>query len=132
MKGDTRQLWVVFTDQSELKYVRLLKRGFRHCFVLIHDGQRWVSIDPMANYMDVMIHDLPENFDFALWLKERGHHVIKATPGRNIMTCAPPMLFTCVETCKRILGIHKVSILTPWQLYRYLAKQIERPICPKL
>ena len=115
--------WVVFTDQSELKFVRCLKRGFKHCFVLIHDGQRWISIDPMANYMDVLVHDLPGDFDFARWLEEEGHHIVRAQLARNIMTCAPVMVFTCVEACKRILGIHKSTILTPWQLYRYLTKQ---------
>jgi hypothetical protein len=116
-----KRAWVVFTDQSELKSVRMLKRGFRHCFVLIHDGRRWISIDPMANYMEVMVHDQMSNdFDFIHWLEERGNAVIEARLTRNIMTCAPVMLFTCVEACKRILGVHKFSVLTPWQLYRYL------------
>ncbi|MCK5385283.1 MAG: hypothetical protein KAJ29_06865 [Alphaproteobacteria bacterium] len=123
-----KRVWVVFTDQSELKYVRMLKRGFRHCFILIHDGRSWISIDPMANYMEVLVHDLPGEFDFALWLKERGHNVVEAKLIRNIMTCAPVMLFTCVEACKRILGVHKLLILTPWQLYCYLAKQSNRSI----
>ncbi|MFP4098018.1 MAG: hypothetical protein ACLFP8_06385 [Alphaproteobacteria bacterium] len=121
---DTKQAWVVFTDQSELKFVRFLKRGFRHCFVLIHDGRRWVSIDPMANYMEVIIHeDVTENLDVIAFLKQRGHHVARACLSRNITTAAPVMLFTCVEACKRILGIHKRSILTPWQLYRHLSKK---------
>jgi len=116
-----KRVWVVFTDQSELKFVRMLKRGFRHCFVLINDGQRWISIDPMANYMEVMVHDhLPGDFNFIRWLEDHGHNVAEARLTRNIMTCAPVMLFTCVEACKRILGVHKFSILTPWQLYRYL------------
>ncbi len=119
-----QRVWVVFTDQTELKFVRMLKRGFRHCFVLIHDGQRWISIDPMANYMEVMVHDhLPDDFDFARWLEELGHSVVRAKLSRNIMTAAPVMLFTCVEACKRILGVHKFSILTPWQLSRFLAAQ---------
>lgn len=120
-----QRAWVVFTDQSELKFVRMLKRGFRHCFVLIHDGQRWISIDPMANYMEVMVHDhLPDGFDFVCWLQERGHAVIEARLTRNIMVSAPIMLFTCVEACKRILGVHKLSVLTPWQLYKFLLKQL--------
>ncbi|MCK5375094.1 MAG: hypothetical protein KAJ40_07405 [Alphaproteobacteria bacterium] len=118
-----KRAWVVFTDQSELKFVRYLKHGFRHCFVLIHDGKHWMSVDPMANYMEVITHELSDDFadfDFAHWLKEQGYCVIEAQLKRNIMHCAPVMLFTCVEACKRILGIHKFSILTPWQLYQYL------------
>ena len=121
---DDKRAWVVFTDQSELKSVRYLRRGFRHCFVIIHDGHHWISIDPMANYMDVMVHDqMSSDFDFVQWLEERGHAVIQAKLTRNIMVSAPVMFFTCVEACKRILGVHKLSVFTPWQLYRYLTKQ---------
>ncbi len=121
---EDKRVWVVFTDQSELKSVRMLKRGFRHCFVVIHDGQHWISIDPMANYMEIIIHDqMSNNFDLIYWLEENGHHVVETNFTRNIMVSAPAMLFTCVEACKRILGVHKFWILTPWQLYRYLKQK---------
>ena len=31
-------------------------------------------------------------------------------------------IFTCVEVVKRILGISKKRVLTPYQLYKYLLK----------
>lgn len=118
-----KSAWVVFTNQSELKSVRCLKRGFKHCFVLINDRGRWVSIDPMAHYMEVLVHDFPGSFDFAAWLEEKGHHVAKAQFVQGVTSGAPLSLFTCVEACKRILGIHKRSIITPWQLYRHLTNK---------
>jgi hypothetical protein len=36
----------------------------------------------------------------------------------------PPMMFTCVEAVKRIIGLRGWWILTPWQLYAALAKRI--------
>ena len=39
---------------------------------------------------------------------------------RDITKPAPFMLFTCVEAVKRVLGIHRRGIVTPWQLYRHL------------
>ncbi len=115
-----RRAWVVFTNQSELPWVKCFKKGFRHCFVMINDGENWVSIDPMSNYMDVVVHHVPHDFDLPKWLCGRGHSVIPASLNVDISKSAPWMVFTCVEACKRILGIHKRSIFTPWQLYRHL------------
>jgi hypothetical protein len=39
---------------------------------------------------------------------------------RDITKAAPFMLFTCVEAVKRVLGIHRRGIVTPWQLYQHL------------
>ncbi len=115
-----QRAWVVFTNQTELPFLRFFKRGFRHCFVLLHDGDHWISVDPMANYMEVAVQNVPSDFDLPTWLKRRGHAVIDAPLSQKLRTSAPIMAFTCVEACKRILGIHKITILTPWQLYRHL------------
>ncbi len=120
-----QQAWIIFTNQTDLPWLSLCKEGFRHCFVLIHDGQNWISVDPMANYMEVVVHSVPIEFDLPAWLEERGNHVIKANITREIKRSAPIMLFTCVEACKRILGIHKRFIFTPWQLYRHLLMEQE-------
>lgn len=121
-----QKAWIVFTNQTDLPWLGIFKDGFRHCFVLIHDGQNWISIDPMANYMEVVVHTVPADFNLTSWLEDRGHHVIKAELARDIKKSAPIMLFTCVEACKRILGIHNRFIFTPWQLFRYLLKEQER------
>ncbi len=117
---EKRCAWVVFTNQTQLLWLKILKKGFRHCFVIINDGKNWISIDPMSNYTDIAVHNISHDFDLPKWLRSRGHSVIKACLNNNIKKPAPWMFFTCVEACKRILGIHKRSIFTPWQLYRYL------------
>jgi len=73
-------------------------------------------------------HTLPANFDLAAWLKERGCTVIKTCARHDKKRPAPPMIFTCVEAVKRILGIHSVRIFTPWQLYRHLIKQQQKGV----
>ncbi len=120
-----KSAWVVFTNQTELPLLRLLKKGYRHCFVLINDAGNWISIDPMANYMDVSIHSIPSGFDMPDFMIKSGHKVIKVNLNNHIDKCAPWMIFTCVEACKRILGIHKRFIFTPWQLYCHLEKQLK-------
>ncbi|MGN7437985.1 MAG: hypothetical protein ACTHOO_05005 [Alcanivorax sp.] len=116
----SQEAWVVFTNQTDLPWLKGLRQGFRHCFIVLHDGQHWTSIDPLASFMEVVVHNVPAEFDLISWLEERGHHTVQAPLARDIKRTAPIMLFTCVEACKRILGVHKRSILTPWQLYCHL------------
>ena len=113
--------WVVFSAQADMAWLKILKPGFRHCAVLLHDGQRWITIDPLSNYTDISVHHVPSDFDLPRWMCSRGHIVVPA-PLKRTMRPAPWSVFSCVEAVKRILGIHKRSILTPWQLYRHLTK----------
>ena len=117
-----RKAWVVFSGQTDLAWLRLLKPGFRHCFVLLNDGQRWVTLDPLSNYMEVAVHHyVPPEFDLPRWLAARGFKVVQSEIAHEKKP-APFMLFTCVEAVKRVLGLHKRFIITPWQLYRHLTK----------
>lgn len=118
-----QKAWVVFSGKADVPWLRLLKPGFRHCFVLLHDGRHWLSVDPMLNYMDVQYQKVPRDFDVADWLKERGETIVPAPVCRDVKIPAPWSPFTCVEAVKRVLGIHARGVLTPWQLYRYLNKQ---------
>lgn len=116
-----QKAWVVFSGQSDVPWLRMLRPGFRHCFVLLHDGCRWLSVDPMLNHMDVSVyHHMPEDFDLPAWLRSRGQFVVPASLDRSRRKPAPWRPFTCVEAVKRVLGIHGRFILTPWQLYRHL------------
>jgi hypothetical protein len=113
--------WIVFSGQADLSWLRMLRPGFRHCFVILNDGQHWVTLDPLSNYTDVMVHHLPVEFNLPLWLSDRGHKIVPTTLSR-VQKPAPWMLFTCVEAVKRVIGLHNRFILTPWQLYRHLQK----------
>lgn len=121
---NNQKAWVVFTGETDIPWLKFLKDGFRHCFVLINDGTRWISIDPLAPYTDIEIHyHVDSDFDLPDWLCSRGYKVVPSDINKTHKTPAPWMLCSCVESIKRILGIHKRLILTPWQLYQYLIKQ---------
>ena len=53
---ETQKAWVVFSGKTDLRWLGLLKPGFRHCFVLLNDGLKWMSYDPLANYTEVKIY----------------------------------------------------------------------------
>ena len=119
----SQEAWVVFSGETDIAWLKIFKAGFRHCFVLLNDGQRWMSIDPLSPYTDIQIyHHIESSFDLPDWLKSRGYKIAKSKIDKNHKRPAPWMACTCVESIKRILGIHRRFILTPWQLYRYLNK----------
>jgi len=119
--NEGQNAWVVFSGQTEISWLKFLKPGFRHCYVLLHDGERWTSIDPLSHVTEISVHHhVPADFDLPGWLLSRGNRVVRAPMNRDITKAAPFMLFTCVEAVKRVLGIHRRGIVTPWQLYRHL------------
>lgn len=122
-QSEIQKAWVVFSGKTDLDWLRVLKPGFRHCFVVLKDGERWITLDPLSNYMEVLVHHhVSGEFDLPRWLERRGMRVLPADLTR-LKKPAPWMLFTCVEAVKRVLGVHKFFIFTPWQLYRYLQGQ---------
>jgi len=119
--NEYQQAWVVFSGQTEISWLKFLKPGFRHCYVLINDGERWTSVDPLSHVTEISVHHhVPNDFDLPAWLASRGNRVVRAPLNRDVTKPAPFMLFTCVEAVKRVLGIHRRGIMTPWQLYRHL------------
>ncbi|HPQ50353.1 MAG: hypothetical protein KDJ26_01235 [Alphaproteobacteria bacterium] len=111
---------VVFSDETDLWWLKFLRRGFRHCFVVIQIHDRWVVIDPMLHFWEVSIPDVSIDFDLARWFREKGMRVVETcilSPSRR---CYPPIFLSCVEVVKRVVGIHKPWIKTPLQLYRFL------------
>lgn len=115
--------WVVFAENSDLPYLKVLKRGFRHCYIIVKDGDHWVSLDPLANHIELQVHaHVPKDMDLPAWLQSRNTRILPAAINRRHKKAAPLGLFTCVETVKRFLGIHDRFIFTPYQLYRYLEK----------
>lgn len=119
--GDTTQAWVVFTGQTDRPWLRFLKPGFRHCFVLLNDGRQWMSFDPMLNHIELKVqYSVTADFDFPQWLAGRGYTVVSAPIDHSKKIPAPWRFFTCVEAIKRLLGLHARTIFTPWQLYRHL------------
>ncbi len=124
LQGDHDQnAWVVFSGQTDLSWLKIFKPGFRHCFVLLNDGSRWVSFDPLSNHTEISVHHhVPPEFDLPYWMEGRGYSVVETSIERHKKP-APFMPFTCVEAVKRVLGLHKRFIFTPWQLYRFLQGQ---------
>lgn len=136
MSGRTRA-WVVFSGEAELAWLRLLRPGFRHCFVALNDGRHWITIDPLSPFTDVAVPSVPADFDLPDWFRRQGMTVVPGGLRRGLTRPAPWAPFTCVEAVKRVLGIQDRFVLTPWQLYRHLIRAVPAssghgvPLCPE-
>ncbi len=112
---------VVFSGEAALCVLRLLRPGFRHCFVAVNDGCRWITVDSLAHRTEVAVLPVPPDYDLAAFYRRHVFAAFGGAPPLVPRRLAPLSPFTCVETVKRVLGIHARTVLTPWQLYRYIS-----------
>lgn len=115
--------YVVFVDNVSLWWLKFLKPGFRHCYMLFaYDEKRtWIELNPYSNQTFVKVYHFEESFDYIFFLRSHENLNIFETPIFCApQKCAPMGFFSCVEMVKRILGIHSLSLITPYQLYKKL------------
>ena len=113
---------VVFSGDADLNWLRVLKTGFRHCFILLERSGRWVIYDPLSHRTDISVVEGGDVFDLIRLYRARGMRVVPWVVRCPTKRPAPMGLYTCVEAAKRILGIHSRRTITPWNLYNFLKK----------
>jgi hypothetical protein len=112
---------VVFADDTTLKWLRPLKSGFRHCFVLVKRDGAWILCNPLSHYTDLdAVGGSLGGPAMADWYRRQGFTVVETLAVRPPPVCAPVRPFTCVEAVKRALGLQAPWVFTPAQLYRHL------------
>lgn len=125
-----RRALVAFSGQTELPWLRLLRTGFRHCFVLIESrgpgvsggdaGGGWVLYNPLSNATQIALWPLHDEETIRAWLSQQGYTVVETHVRPLTARVLPWRPFTCVEAVKRALGLHEDWIFTPWQLYNLI------------
>lgn len=112
---------VVFCHDTSIWWLRFLKQGFRHCFVLIETGEHeWVAIDPLANRIEVTAPIQASLEALSASFEAHGHRSVCAWIRGNPPLGSPLSLFSCVDLVKRVLRLRQPMIFTPYQLYNYL------------
>ncbi len=118
-----REALVVFSGNSDIRWLRWLDKGFRHCFIAFNDGRHWITLDPLSHRTEVAVQDVPADFDLRAFYEARGLRCVTAALAPTPLRCAPPGPFTCVEAVKRALGLRAPLVWTPRQLYRRLTRR---------
>jgi hypothetical protein len=112
---------VVFTDHVACPWLHPLRRGFRHCFILLRAGSVWLACEPLKDRIELDALELPREFDLASFYCAQGHRVLlgqRPLPRKRRSFALAPL--TCVTVVKRVLGVEAPWVWTPWQLYAHL------------
>ncbi|GAB6052876.1 hypothetical protein JCM17960_16960 [Magnetospira thiophila] len=113
---------VVFVAHSQIWWLRWLKPGFRHCFVIFRQSGGWLVCDPLSHQTLIRPWPMTSGTDSLAWLHNQGCRVAVTRLRQAPLRMAPFRLYTCVEAVKRVLGLQDRWILTPWQLFRFLIR----------
>ena len=46
---------VVFTGEADMKWLKVLKPGFRHCFAALESRSRWVIYTPLSHRTEIIV-----------------------------------------------------------------------------
>lgn len=111
---------VVFMGEVSIRWAKLLRPGFRHCFAVIGRRRKWIVFDPMSSFTNIGAFSGPSIDDVAGWYRQFGFTVVKTKVRRDQSAPTDWRFLTCVEAVKRVLGIRARWVITPWQLYRFL------------
>ena len=118
--GEGRRALVVFSGAASLPWLRLLRKGFRHCFVALECGDCWVIVDPLSHYTHVEVCGGLDATRLAALFSGGGRTVVATRTARPPCRPAPWRPHSCVEAVIRLLGLRAPRVFTPWQLYRHL------------
>ena len=109
--------YVAFGGRRTRWWMRFLKRGFYHCFLILGNGREWILIDPLVHFTDVIVLC---RTPIGRVLRDKGYRIVRTTPVVPPVTHTQLRLLTCVEVVKRFLGINQPFIWTPYQLFKFL------------
>ncbi len=120
----TKPALVCFTGETELRWLRFLKPGFRHCLALVEQESCWTVYNPLSNRTALDVIPPRPVALLRRQMEEMGYKVVETRAATTApLRLAPLFPFSCVEAVKRLLGIHNRQAFTPWRLYTLLNRQ---------
>ena len=114
--------WIVFCDSPDWKN-KILKKNFRHVYILTKDQFNWFMIDPDWRYLNVKILPFRANYNVPKTILNKETtilHIKHQECTKKHLLCVAK-LFTCVEIVKYTLGISMFA-LTPYSLFKKLKR----------
>lgn len=119
MKKNTKyNCIIIFSGHVNIRILRTLRPGYRHCFIVLKNNNQNIIIDTMSHRTSIDILD-DKKLEFTMrCCMDMGYTVLKTfvrEPKTLACTLRP---HTCVEAAKRLIGIQDGRILSPWQLYQ--------------
>ena len=123
-----KESWLVFCDSTSRKN-KILKKNFRHVYIITRDEFNWYLIDPDWRFLNVKILPYRVNYSLPTKFIEHGKVIhIKHKPCSDRHLLVPWKLFTCIGVVKYALGISMFAF-TPWQLFKRLKNLENTKLC---
>ena len=112
---------LVFCDNQGIWWLRFLKKGFRHCFIILETDRELIWIDPLSSGVSIKTIKPMEMSVLIEFYERKGMYVL-VHEMKEIETRYPfPIgVFSCVEMIKRLIGLRDLRVQTPWQLYKFI------------
>ncbi len=116
-----RRALVVFSGHADLAWLKVLKRGYRHCFAVVDSGQgAWIVYNPMSHCTEISLIAGLNGPAIVGHYRALGFCVVETRVVHPPRRSAPWRPYTCVEAVKRLLGLRASGVFTPWNLYNFL------------
>jgi hypothetical protein len=87
---DPLPILVVFADHAGCAWLRFLRRGFRHCFVVLRAGSVWLACEPLKDRIELDVLRLPPEFDLAAFTGPKATGSCRVAAhclGRGVPSC---------------------------------------------
>ena len=114
---------VIFSDATDIWWLRFLRPGFRHCFAVVFDGRQWILLDPLSHRIDIVAGDYMDRLEIVEWYRRLGCNVVETRLNAAPNAVPFPEPLTCVSIVKRLIGIRRPFVWTPWQLFRAIGEK---------
>ncbi len=130
MRSNSLLAIFIFYNQSHGKQARLaFSKEFRHCNVVVYDGDNWIAIDLIASGFTVRKVDVTDSERFLENLKKIPQATAIITTFilyRNDISWKPWLVRSCNELCRYATGIDTGFTFNPRSLYTRLIKYNSR------
>ena len=114
---------VMFCDSNSFGILKLLKKGYKHCFIAVKVDKDWIIYEPLLTRTEISIIKNADIHYVRKCFEMMGCQVLQTRLNRtesikhSIFTP-----FTCVSAVQRVLGVKPNFFTTPWKLYKQIAK----------
>lgn len=115
--GTKNNCILIFSGNVNVKLLRALRPGYRHCLVILYSNAQNVIIDTMSHKTEVAVVNDGDLKYIIRYCTDMGYTVLKTCVQEPTSLVFTLRLHTCVEAAKRLIGIQGGRILSPWHLY---------------
>lgn len=120
---ETIEYFVFFTKTKLDHWIfKFIDSEIQHVYVMKKTGDYWTVVNPLRSHIQTELVPVDECPHPRCFEPDAVILPIRTTINKDSVVYGPGIL-SCVSIVKSLLGMRKRFILTPYQLYKYLAEK---------